>query len=574
LALIVQEPLGGFLIGATVTPLIALAFALYACGRQLAGRWELAAAALGVVLVSATRIAVDPAAGEMGQAALTFVAVSLPLLVGRWVRGQGLLQRRLAAQAQRLERDRARDARAAAEEERLRIADDLQAAIAGALRDLLDRVARVRTLLAGGDGAAAGAELEVVAATAREALADVRRVLGILRRDGAPPSLAPAEASAARAPAPPPAAVRPDAPVLAARAWPLAALVFAGLLVELPLLAAPGQRAAATLTALPIAAALLLRTRRPLTAGLAVLGAIWVQSMVVDLDRFPLSDIAAVVFAAYAVGTTVARRPVGAMVLLGVAAGVHAAVYYPDGVVPAVLGGVVAPWTIGRVVRGHRALTEQGHADAARADRAHRRDAQAAVTAERMRIARELHDAVAHNLSVVAIQAGGAAPLAERDGPRAAEIAELIETVAREALAELERLAAPGPDGAPEASLRRVEELADRARDAGLPVELRVEGPRRALPAGLDLAAYRIVQEALANAAKHAGAAPTSVSIRYDRDAVAVEVTDRGSARARPAGRGHGLVGIRERVTLYGGTVDIGPQRAGGFRVRARLPTR
>ncbi|HET6550648.1 MAG TPA: hypothetical protein VFG79_19440, partial [Solirubrobacter sp.] len=94
LALIAQVPLGGFLIGATVTPLIALAFALYACGRQLAGRWELAAAALGVVIVSATRIAVDPAAGEMGQAALTFVAVSLPLLVGRWVRGQGLLQRR------------------------------------------------------------------------------------------------------------------------------------------------------------------------------------------------------------------------------------------------------------------------------------------------------------------------------------------------------------------------------------------------------------------------------------------------------------------------------------------------
>ena len=182
---------------------------------------------------------------------------------------------------------------------------------------------------------------------------------------------------------------------------------------------------------------------------------------------------------------------------------------------------------------------------------------------------------------MIAIQAGGADGIVERDPKRAAQVAELIETVAREALGELERLVdaldadGDGP-GAPQPTLARVDALATRARNAGVPVELNVEGEPAALPAGVDLAAYRIVQEALANAAKHAGPARASVVVRYRPHAVEVEIADdgRGPSRspARRQGGGHGLIGIRERVALYGGTLDVGRRPSGGFRVHARLP--
>jgi signal transduction histidine kinase len=260
-------------------------------------------------------------------------------------------------------------------------------------------------------------------------------------------------------------------------------------------------------------------------------------------------------------------------------AGVHAAIVYPDGVVAALLGGVAAPWTVGRVVRGHRMLTRQRLEDAERAELALAREAHAAVTRERMRVARELHDAVAHNISVIAIQAGGADGIVARDPERAAECAALIETVAREALAELGRLVETldtDAANAPKPTLARVDALAARARNAGVPVELNVEGEPGPLPAGVDLAAYRIVQEALANAAKHAGPARARVVVRYEPRAVEVEIADdgRGPGRApsRGNGGGHGLIGIGERVALYGGTLDVGPRPSGGFLVHARLP--
>jgi signal transduction histidine kinase len=169
----------------------------------------------------------------------------------------------------------------------------------------------------------------------------------------------------------------------------------------------------------------------------------------------------------------------------------------------------------------------------------------------------------------------------ERDPDRAAQCAALIATVAREAVAELGRLvgaldddAATGPQSAPP-SLAHVDALAARARDAGQPVDLRVEGEPATLPGGVDLAAYRIVQEALTNASKHAAGAPAHVVVRYEPHAVEVEVADDGRAappRETAAGTGHGLIGIRERVALYGGTLDAGRRPSGGFRIHARLP--
>jgi len=628
--LIAQAALGGFLVGETVVPLVALAIALYSAGRYVDTEIGLAAAAVGVVAVTATRAAADPAVDTVGHAVLTLVAVSLPLLVGRWVRGQWLLQRQLVRKAERLACDRERDARNAAEEERVRIASDLQAAIAGGLQDIVDQAHELPSRLQSGEHAAARAMLASIAATARAALGDVRRVLGILRRDGQPPRLTPPAAdplagaaddavspdapagsreersvSAAAPvgidddrPAPSDAAAA-DAPAGSERSagqWThpvgvrsaaaldrlLVALVLAGAEVELATVAAAGDRVAAALSGALIAAPLLWRRRRPLVVGAAVLAAVTFQSATVELDAFPLSDIAAVVCATYAIGAYAERRAaIAGLALAALGAGIHAAIVYPDGVVAALLGGVTLPWTVGRVVRGHRLLTLQRREDAERAELARAREAHAAVTQERMRVARELHDAVAHNISVIAIQAGGADGIVERDPKRAAQVAELIETVAREALGELERLVdaldadgdGPGP---PQPTLARVDALATRARNAGVPVELNVEGEPAALPAGVDLAAYRIVQEALANAAKHAGPARASVVVRYRPHAVEVEIADdgRGPSRspARRQGGGHGLIGIRERVALYGGTLDVGRRPSGGFRVHARLP--
>jgi signal transduction histidine kinase len=301
-------------------------------------------------------------------------------------------------------------------------------------------------------------------------------------------------------------------------------------------------------------------------------GGIAVQSALLDLDSFPLTDMVSVTCAAYAIGAFASRGAATAGLALAAAlAGAHAAAFYPDGVVPALLGGVIAPWTIGRTVRAQRRLTLERREETARVEAAREREARAAVVAERMRVARELHDAVAHNVSVIAIQAAGVEGIVERDPERAAGCAELIETVAREALQELSRLSGEAPGAQP--SLARVDQLAERARDGGLPVELRVEGAPAPLPAGVDLAAFRIVQEALANAAKHARGAAASVVVRYGERALELEVTDDGPGpSARNGSGGHGLVGMRERVALYGGSLAVGRAPGGGFEVRAQLP--
>ena len=583
LALALQAALGGFLAGSVVTTIAVLVVALYCAGRYAPGARDFAGAAAAAAAVAATRSAFDPAAQSPREALLTLAAVATPLLVGRWARGQGLLQRELADKTARRARDRERDARHAAEEERARIAADLQVAVAEGLRTIVGHTGPLRGELRAGDHVAARQRLAGIAGTARAALGDVRRVLGVLRHDGEAPRLAPPLtdplASApprpeAPAPSLPP---RPDAPrrlrpALADRL--LAAAVLAVAVTELAVVAPLG----APLTAVAIAAPLLWRRRRPVAVALAVLVAIALQSTLLDLASFPLGDILAMVVATYAIGAYAARRrALAGLGLMAVGAAVHAAVFYPDGVVPALLGGVALPWTIGRVVRGNRDLTREGRQKNLEIERSRAREARAAVTSERMRVARELHDAVAHNISVIAIQAGGADGIVERDPARTEQCVELIETVAREALAELGRLTRPAAaEDDDEPSLARVDRLAERARAAGVPVELSVEGPPARLHAGVDLAAFRIVQEALANAAKHARANRAWVTVRYGQRAIELEIADdgRGSngSRATPDSGGHGLIGMRERVALYGGSLDAGPQPAGGYRVRARLP--
>lgn len=206
-------------------------------------------------------------------------------------------------------------------------------------------------------------------------------------------------------------------------------------------------------------------------------------------------------------------------------------------------------------------------------------EARAAVAEERARIARELHDVVAHSVSVMTVQAAGVRRLLHADQEREREALETIEQTGRQALAEMRRMLGvlrqpteEPPALAPQPSLSNLDGLVEKVREAGLPVKLRVSGKPRGLPAGIELSAYRVVQEALTNALRHAGPARATVDVRYTSDAVELEIANDGRNDVGGNGEGQGLVGMRERVALCGGTVESGPGEGGGFAVRARIP--
>src|SRR4051812_4280972 len=191
-----------------------------------------------------------------------------------------------------------------------------------------------------------------------------------------------------------------------------------------------------------------------------------------------------------------------------------------------------------------------------------------------------MHDVVAHSVSTMVIQAGGARRIVRRDPARAAAAADLIEGTGREALREMRHLLGVLHAGeelaelAPQPTLDGLDGLVERSRAAGLPVALRVEGERRDLPSGLDLAAYRVVQEALTNALKHGGGS-AEVLVRFEAHELRLEIADEGAhpaATVRVEGSGHGLLGMRERVRVFGGELHTGPRPEGGFEVVARLP--
>src|SRR4051812_18017460 len=247
------------------------------------------------------------------------------------------------------------------------------------------------------------------------------------------------------------------------------------------------------------------------------------------------------------------------------------------------LSTVLAPALAGRVVRRERrrqaeleALTRHLEAERDLRERA-------AVAEERGRIARELHDVVAHALSVIAIQADAAEAALDRDPDRSRRPLDAIRSESRRALAEMRRLLGVlrtpegEPENAPQPGLGELSALVARARAAGLPVELRESGPRHPLPASLDLSAYRIVQEALTNVARHAPGARTTVALDWGDGALGITVRDLGagagaSVNGNGHGGGHGLVGMRERARIHGGTVEAQPVAGGGFEVRASLP--
>ncbi|MFH9299211.1 sensor histidine kinase [Streptomyces sp. NPDC017520] len=248
----------------------------------------------------------------------------------------------------------------------------------------------------------------------------------------------------------------------------------------------------------------------------------------------------------------------------------------------------VLAWVLGDSLRTRRAYFDQLEERAARLEREREAQSKVAVAAERARIARELHDVVAHNVSVMVVQADGAAYVMDAAPDQAKQALETISSTGRQALAEMRRLlgvlrtgdAPESGEYVPQPDVEQIEDLVAQVRQTGLVVDFKVEGTPRPLPSGVELTAYRVVQEALTNTRKHGGPdAGASVRLVYFDDGLGLLIEDDGRGAAHELyedggadGAGHGMIGMRERIGMVGGTLDAGPRPGGGFRISALLP--
>jgi signal transduction histidine kinase len=356
----------------------------------------------------------------------------------------------------------------------------------------------------------------------------------------------------------------------------LVAVLFLWALLDALLGEGPGTRWQRVLFAAATTLPLIARRRAPLVValGLAVATAAWAAAA--DVGEAGTMPFPAMLVALFSVALYEPRLE--RAVLGGIA--IEAALFYAlespynDAGLDASNAAIFAFFTFGAWGAGRLIQHRAGQAQRAYADT--ELLARTAVAEERARIARELHDVVAHSISIVAVQAGAAEELLERDPARARIHLASVRRTAREAMAEMRRvldvLREEEAPHAPLPGLSRLDDLVAEARAGGLEVEVDEQGDRPELPAGLDLVVYRVIQEALTNARKHGGGAPALVRLRYGRRTLEVEVSNACAVTpARAGGGGHGLVGMSERVTLFGGRLEAAREN-GGFRVHAVLP--
>ncbi|MGH2923795.1 MAG: sensor histidine kinase [Solirubrobacterales bacterium] len=371
--------------------------------------------------------------------------------------------------------------------------------------------------------------------------------------------------------------------------WLLAGTLAAALLIQLGLHDHEGSLALNVVSGLLLTLPLGFRQRAPL-AVIAIFAAVAVANEALGgaLFTFPengapeqdpplFASLAAGIVAFYSLGAHLEDRRAIAGGLIGLA-GLWLTVFVSDQTDVAAFiwsGGLVAatPWFAGRVSRSRRLRISS-------LEREQEQRTQIALGEERARIARELHDVVAHSVGVIVVQAQGARRVIDSDPGRAGEALATIEDTARTTLGEMRRslgvLRSENEEAAraPQPGVGDIDELLESARSSGLSVDFAVEGAARPLPQSVDLAAYRIVQEGLTNTIKHAGPVGTRVTLRYGDDELLIEVDDDGPGPADGAKdtAGHGLVGMRERVAAHGGDLHAGAGPDGGFLIRASLP--
>jgi signal transduction histidine kinase len=343
----------------------------------------------------------------------------------------------------------------------------------------------------------------------------------------------------------------------------------------------PGSVAARVVFAIVVTAPLVVRRRWPFEVCVVIAVATTLWALAADTAETGTMPFPSILFALFSVALYARRlwmAIVGPLLLVGAFVVAYNTPYFEDsiGVSDIAIFGFFASgaWAAGWLIRRHATRAERAYAESDEL-------AREAVREERARIARELHDVVAHSVSIVAVQAGAAEALLESDPERARQHLAAVRRTAREAMSEMRRaldvLRESDAPHAPQPGLVRLDDLVDDIRGAGVPVELVEEGERPSLSPGLDLVVYRVIQEALTNVRKHAGNVPTRVHLAYrPRELELDVVNDGGSSTAAPstngAGGGHGLIGMRERVILFGGRFDAGARDDGGFRVHARLP--
>jgi signal transduction histidine kinase len=367
--------------------------------------------------------------------------------------------------------------------------------------------------------------------------------------------------------------------------WPdvaVAAAVCAELTIELAITGErTGPLALNVVLGLAMGAPLVWRRVQPLATVAGIGVAIVLMAVTATRPQNLVGTFAVVGLATFSVAAHQRRRRalIGLGAILAIVVVVSAitddlAVVFPF----VVFGGL---WVLGRIARGRARLTRELAAQARQLERERAERERDAVARERARIARELHDVVAHSVSVMVIQAGAARRVLDREPDASIGALGAVEATGREALTEMRRLLGilrpEGEDAehSPQPSLDRLGALVARSRDAGLEVELRTEGEPGVLAPGVDLTAFRLVQEGLTNAIKHGGRGPARVTLRWSEDQLEIEVANRvdgeGAIGDALLGSGQGLVGMRERVALCGGVLRAGPVGR-GFVVRARLP--
>lgn len=519
-----------------------------------------------VILLAAVAVTDLPGLGFFG---MQFAVI---WLTGRGVWAYRLQSEQLRVLAHRLESERETSERLAVAQERQRMAGELHDAIAHTVSAMVVQAGGAEQLVSN-EPDRARAALITVQDNGRAVIAQLRRVLRLLRT--APDT--PRPEADLPAPAPTPAWWNR---LIARSIWADVLLALFVVLFADPQLTHidpfSGIPAPIAVSAAAAFLAIMIRRRLPFAALLIATTTSFVELLLFG-TAMGFASVAATMLAMYSVAAhTTTRRSVPAAVTAIVP--ICVLLLLKIGPDSATVGAIWLglPWFGGRHVRTYRRRAEQLRTLTTRLTHERHARARLAVLDERARVARELHDSLAHAVNVMVLQAGAAEQVLTQSPNRARDAIRVVETQGRQAHNDLcHLLGLLDCDGVsprtPQPSLTRLDTLFAKA---GLPVALHVSGHPARLPADLDISAYRIVQEALTNTLKHTGPVPTTVTIDYQPDALGIEIRNPGVSRPpRPDGHGgHGLLGMRERTTLYGGTLETGPCPGGGFVVRAHLP--